>query len=203
MKRTKIDSLGVVYDYGSIMHYPTNAFSNGGGPTLQENNPTEYSNQGSPTIGQQTALSTKDTKQVNLLYNCPKVGVTGRLRVKVRNAADLPDTDPWLNTPDPYVRITAVHTAMVTRETSVKSGTQNPTWNELIDFGVHQWKYFRVQIWDDDNFLTFGDDEMSVSETFVPAAIGSRKNVKHCTNPSCSGHLWLDYYLCPNAWVEW
>ena len=24
--------------------------------------------------------------------------------------------------------------------------------------------------------------------------------MKHCTNPSCSGYLWLDYYLCPNGW---
>ena len=86
---------------------------------------------------------------------------------------------------------------MVTRKTSVKSGTQDPTWNELIDLGVNQWKYFRVQIWDDDVFY---DDAMSISETFAPTAIGSRKNVKHCTNPSCSGYLWLDYYLCPNGW---
>ena len=89
---------------------------------------------------------------------------------------------------------------MVTRKTSVKSGTQNPTWNELIDFGVHRWKYFRVQIWDSDNFLTFGDDVMSGSQLITLVEVGSKKYVKHCTNPSCSGYLWLDYYLCPNGW---
>ena len=196
MKRTDIDSLGIEYDYGSIMHYGTHFFS-AGGPTLQVNNPTVYTNQGSPTLGQQTALSAKDIKQVNFLYKCQGVGITGRLRIKVRYAVNLPDTDPWLNAPDPYVRITAVHTSTVTRHTSVKSGTQNPTWNELIDLGVYQWKYFRVKIWDDDIIF---DDAMSVSESFAPTAIGSKKNVKHCTNPSCSGYLWLDYYLCPNGW---
>ena len=202
MKRNDIDSLGVVYDYGSIMHYGTHYASRfGGGPIIEVNNPTEYSNQGSPTLGQENGLSAKDIEQVNLLYSCPKSGVNGsRLRIVVRNGVSLPDTDPLLNAPDPYVRITAVHTSTVTRHTSVKSGTQNPTWNELIDLGVYQWKYFRVQIWDDDNFPTFGDDKMSVSESFALTATGSRKNVKHCTNPSCSGYLWLDYYLCPNGW---
>ena len=197
MKRNDINSLGVKYDYGSIMHYGTHAFSRNGQPTIQVNNPNAYTNQGNPKIGQRIGLSAKDIEQVNLLYSCPKTGTYGRLRIKVRCAVNLPDTDPWLNAPDPYVRITAIHTSTVTRHTSVKSGTQNPTWNELIDLGVYQWKYFRVQMWDDDNFF---DDAMSVSETFALTATGSRKNVKHCTNPSCSGYLWLDYYLCPNGW---
>ena len=102
MKRNDIHSLGIVYDYGSIMHYRTNAFSRTRGvSTMQVNNPTEYSNQGSPTIGQQTALSAKDIRQVNYLYNCPRTGKNGRLRIKVRNAVNLPDTDPWLNAPHP------------------------------------------------------------------------------------------------------
>ena len=200
MKRTYIKSFGVEYDYGSIMHYGTHTFSSGRGPTIQVNNGIAYTNQGQPTLGQRTALSAKDIQQVNYLYDCPGAGITGRLRIKVRYARNLPDTDPWLNAPDPYVRITAIHssTSTVTRDTSVKMGTQNPTWNEFLGFGVHRWKYFYVQIWDYD-FL-FGDDRMSELQSFAPAAIGSRQYVKHCTTPSCSGYLWLDYYLCPNGW---
>ena len=201
MKRqaNQVNSLGVGYDYGSIMHYSTHALSTGG-PTIQVNNQNEYRSQGSPTLGQLNGLSARDIQQVNLLYKCPISGITGRLRIKVRNGVNLPDTDPWLNSPDPYVKITGVHTSVVTRQTSEKSGTQNPTWNELVDFGVNDWKYFRVRIWDEDSFLTFGDDPMSTSETYALTSTGSRKNVKHCTNPSCSGYLWLDYYLCPNGW---
>ena len=195
MKRTNVDSLGVGYDYGSIMHYSTYVFSTGG-PTIQVNNQNEYRSQGSPTLGQQNGLSARDIQQVNYLYKCHGFGITGRLIIKVRNGVNLPDTDLWLNSPDLYVKITAVHTLMVTRQTSEKSGTQNLTWNELLDFGIHQWKYFRVRIWDKD-FLTF---PMSNSESIALTSIGSRKNVKHCTNPSCSGHLWLDYYLYPNGW---
>ena len=111
---------------------------------------------------------------------------------------NLSDTDQWFNSPNPYVKLTAVHnTSMVTRQTSVKFGTQNPTWNELLDFGTHQWKYFQVRIWDKESF---GDYPMSISESIALTSVGSRKNVKHCTNTSCSGYLWLDYYLCPNGW---
>ena len=79
--------------------------------------------QGSPTLGQRNGLSDRDIQQVKLMYKCPISGITGRLRIKVRNGVNLPDTDPWLNCPHPYVKITAVHTSMVTRQTSEKSGT--------------------------------------------------------------------------------
>lgn len=206
MKRTstQVDSLGVVYDYGSVMHYSTTAFSkpscSGSSCTaIQVNNPTEYSNQGSPTIGQRVGLSPKDAQQVNLLYSC---GVDGRLRVKVRNGVNLPDTDPAFNSPDPYVKIAAFRTTTTTpvnKQSSVKQGTQNPTWNEYMDFGVSKWLNFEVRIWDDDDFLTGADEPMSSPQRFTLTS-GSTKNAKHCTNTQCSGYLWLNYYLCPNEW---
>ena len=73
------------------MHYPTNAFSNGRGPTIVVNNPSEYSNQSSPILGQSNALSARDIEQVNLLYECSdEDSITGRLRIKVRYAVNLP-----------------------------------------------------------------------------------------------------------------
>ena len=198
MKRqaNEVNSLVVGYDYGSIMHYPTHAFSTGG-PTIQVNDQNEYRRQGSPKLGQRNGLSARDIQQVKLLYKCPISGITGRLTIKVRNGVKLRETDHWFNLPDPYIEITAVHTSKIMRQTSVKFGTPSPTWNELFYFGVNQWKYFRVRIWDKDSF---GDIPMSISETYALTSTGSRKNVKHCTNPSCSGYLWLDYYLCPNGW---
>ena len=203
-KANEVNSLGVGYDYCSVMHYPTHAFSKGDYSTIIVKNKTEQESQGCQKLGPHNGLSVRDIQQVNLLYNCSlpsRLGLkTGRLtcRIKVRNGVNLSDTDPRFNSPNPYVKLTAVHnTSMVTRQTSVKFGTQNPTWNELLDFGTHQWKYFQVRIWDKESF---GDYPMSMSESIALTSVGSRKNVKHCTNTSCSGYLWLDYYLCPNGW---
>ena len=61
--RDQIDSLGLPYDYGSIMHYPFNAFSKNGQPTLIALHPlngkTPYK-----------ALSALDAEQTNKMYGC-------------------------------------------------------------------------------------------------------------------------------------
>lgn len=201
-RQSEVNSLGVGYDYGSIMHYSLNAFSNCGScNTLQVTNQAAYASQGSPTVGQRNGLSSRDIQQARLLYNCPRTGVHRRLVIKVKTATNLPDTDPWLNAPDPYVKISAYHSSgTLHKQTSVKSGTQSPSWNEHLDFGVQHWRSFRVRIWDDDNFLTFGDDYMSISETFE-AKSGTQFNVKHCSDTACNGYLWLDFYLCPDGWT--
>lgn len=49
------------YDYASIMHYPKNAFSNDGRPTIE-------TPPGAPEIGQRVGLSEGDIKAVKLLY---------------------------------------------------------------------------------------------------------------------------------------
>ncbi len=57
-KRSDIDSLDVEYDYGSVMHYGANYFSNGNGNTII-----------SPvSIGQRTWLSEKDIEGLARLY---------------------------------------------------------------------------------------------------------------------------------------
>lgn len=64
----RILHLGEPYDYGSIMHYGTHAFSSNGQPTIAT------LQTGGAQIGQREALSANDIRQINELYKCP----TGR-----------------------------------------------------------------------------------------------------------------------------
>ncbi|XP_028402414.1 uncharacterized protein LOC114525354, partial [Dendronephthya gigantea] len=59
----QIDSLGVIYDYGSVMHYPRRAFSGNGRDTIVPRKP-------GVEIGQRSRLSGKDALQANLMYQC-------------------------------------------------------------------------------------------------------------------------------------
>ena len=61
-----IDSLGVGYDYNSIMHYDHDAFGIDGMTTLQAHDPTI-------PIGKAVELSDLDVLQANLLYQCGKL----------------------------------------------------------------------------------------------------------------------------------
>ena len=58
------DTLGIGYDYGSVMHYGKRAFSKNGEITLQAiGNP-------SLELGQRVTFSEKDVIQINALYDC-------------------------------------------------------------------------------------------------------------------------------------
>ncbi|KAM7433975.1 hypothetical protein ABFA07_015860 [Porites harrisoni] len=59
--RGTIDSLGTKYDYGSVMHYGSRAFSKNGRPTI-------VAKQSGVTLGQRRGISATDAKQMNLLY---------------------------------------------------------------------------------------------------------------------------------------
>ncbi|XP_058250702.1 meprin A subunit beta [Hemibagrus wyckioides] len=60
-------SLNVPYDYGSMMHYSKNAFSNGTEPTIVTKIPA-FSN----VIGQRMEFSDSDLLKLNRLYNCTR-----------------------------------------------------------------------------------------------------------------------------------
>ena len=201
MRRSyQVDSRGSTYDYGSVMHYKTDQYVRddcSGCQTMEVIDNALYRAQGSPSIGDWTdGLSTKDIEQTNILYSCPKSGVTGPLVVHVRKARSLPDTDPWLNDPDPYVIITAVDSSgnKYDRDTSVLAGTTSPNWDEYISFPEREWQFFRVQIWDDDDLFTFYDDQMSTSETIIPTQ-GEHTGIRHCSDDNCNGYLTYDYSI--------
>lgn len=63
-QRNIMDTLGTVYDYGSIMHYSATTFSKNGRPTLV----AKYNTQG--TMGQRFGLSEMDIWKIEKLYGC-------------------------------------------------------------------------------------------------------------------------------------
>ena len=60
----EVDTLGVGYDYNSIMHYDADAFSIDDKLSMQALDPTI-------AIGGATALSELDIIKINTLYSCP------------------------------------------------------------------------------------------------------------------------------------
>lgn len=64
----EVNSLGLPYDYDSIMHYAKNTFSKG--TYLDTILPMESHGKKRPEIGQRIRLSEGDIAQTNLLYKC-------------------------------------------------------------------------------------------------------------------------------------
>ena len=64
---SRINDLGVDYDYDSVMHYGAKAFSKNGRSTISVKKGKAMSGS---EIGQRYSLSEKDKKQARLLYNC-------------------------------------------------------------------------------------------------------------------------------------
>ena len=204
-KNYQIDSLGSAYDFGSIMHYSTTAFKKPGcfGQrciTISISNQVEYNRQGRPALGQRNSLSTRDIAQANALYNCQNTGVRGFLLYRAKYGHNLRDTDgAWFGDPDPYIEFTSIdlNKNRIKQRSSDKPETRNPIWNEWVPVREREWNSFRVRVWDDDSFPGFpayGDDSMSVSETFLVEP-GHHYNLKHCNSPACSGYILFDYHL--------
>uniref|UniRef100_A0A8W7Q184 Metalloendopeptidase n=1 Tax=Anopheles coluzzii TaxID=1518534 RepID=A0A8W7Q184_ANOCL len=63
-KKGTTNSFGVAYDYASIMHYSSNAFSTNGNPTIEAKKPF------SGDMGQRIGFSKSDLAKINLMYGC-------------------------------------------------------------------------------------------------------------------------------------
>ncbi|ALC39801.1 CG7631 [Drosophila busckii] len=62
----RVSDFDVAYDYGSILHYSSKAFSVNGQPTIVALKP-----EGQLQMGQRLALSEADIKRLNTMYKCP------------------------------------------------------------------------------------------------------------------------------------
>ena len=66
---SRVTTLNTQYDYQSVMHYASTAFSRNGLATIEPL-------QANVTIGQRDSLSPTDIQAVRILYNCTTQGVT-------------------------------------------------------------------------------------------------------------------------------
>lgn len=186
-KRNKfyIDSLGSRYDYGSVMHYDLNAFAKRSElETMKVINQREYRRQGQPDIGFGPTLSKLDVTQLNRLYNCPRSGVPGYLTVHIQNAENL---NQMANA---YVMVTAYDDKRnsITKRTSYVNGTNNPTFDEGLEFGSqNSWQYIEVSIWD---YSVDPDiDDTQLTDVQVFSVNPWQRNHIHCDNKRCNTFL--------------
>ena len=197
-KEKEVDYQGTGYDYGSIMHYGTGAFNNCPNcETITVNNNEEYVRQGRPFIGQSEGLSPIDIIQIKRLYKCPGPGERGVFVIYIRNGVRLEDTDPIAGDPDPYVKVKAIDSngQEFIRRTSIKYGTDYPTWNENLVFDDRGWQFFRISVWDRDIFI---DDPMGMSVTVpLPDQHNEGRVQSYCTNTACNRYILYEYDFLP------
>ena len=160
-----IDYQGTQYDYSSLMHYP-DIF-------LDVINIPEYNRQGQPVLGDyDRGPSPIDIVQVNRMYKCPAPGHKGVLRVNIHHGIDL--RSDYQST---YVEVKAINArgGEVILSTSTKQYTNNPTWNETLTFGLGEWQFIRIKLWN-------GTETTSMSETIPLQRQTVPEILEYCTN---------------------
>ena len=187
----EVDSHGVAYDYGSIMHYELNAFSTNGEPTLRIINMEEYTHQGQPTIGQRQHLSRSDIVQANRMYNCPGSGVPGHLRIYIKNGHGIPQIPKH----DTYIKIKATDDNRLHKFLSVQGGENSSSWYQWIDFGKRcSWQHLEMSIWTNDSA---SEKQLTDQQTFS-VTLGNHKRLRYCDNQNCSIRVYFAYSLLNN-----
>nr|XP_003701332.1 PREDICTED: bone morphogenetic protein 1 isoform X1 [Megachile rotundata] len=103
----EVNSLGLPYDYDSIMHYAKNTFSRG--TYLDTILPMESHGKKRPEIGQRLRLSEGDIAQTNLLYKCHRCGRTFQENSGSFGSPIHPNGSPPIEGERCEWRITATH----------------------------------------------------------------------------------------------
>ena len=119
--------------------------------------------------------------------------VRGRLRIFVRNGANLHDRDSSSTSEsDPFIVVSAYdHQGSVTEKyTSTINDDLNPVWNEWLDFGVNDWSWFTVQAWDED---IYSDQKLSYVYSYTTESYTSVK--KQQMKGYEGGTIYFDYFF--------
>ncbi|GLV41047.1 tolkin [Carabus blaptoides fortunei] len=103
----EVNSLGLQYDYDSIMHYARNTFSKG--TYLDTIQPNVGQGKKRPEIGQRIKLSEGDISQTNLLYKCYKCGRTFQANFATFSSPSYLSQNPPEDGEKCEWRITATH----------------------------------------------------------------------------------------------
>jgi hypothetical protein len=115
------------------------------------------------------------TNYENALLNCPDRGAQrfssgGNVTILVRRAQNIPNSDfasgPSSGVSDPYVKFTA---GDIKRSSSPRRDSLNPVWDEYVNIGVlGSGTEIKVEIWDEDSGIEFGDDLLLTDSVRVP-----------------------------------
>lgn len=140
--KNETDSRSVGYDYGSIMHYPLDAFSRNNQSTIAIINDFEYAAQGRPVVGQYNGLSSRDILQAKCMYQCISAGALNVFldycghRAYTRNAAKV------------LLLVVTIEAAGCTGEsnttTVIRRHRPNSSWSQSLTFGLKSWHSLRI-----------------------------------------------------------
>lgn len=83
-KANELDSFGISYDFGSVLHYSALAFSKNGKHTIEPKIKT------SEKMGQRVGLSNKDIEKVNRMYRC------WMKSADLDNISELIESESWM-----------------------------------------------------------------------------------------------------------
>ena len=121
--------------------------------------------------------------------------VRGQLRIFARNAKNLLDEDSSSRSEsDVYLEVQAYdhHGGITERYTTTVYNDLNPVWNEQLDFGVNDWSWFTVQVWDEDST---NDERLSYAYTYsLPSYTSVEKQQMEGLE---GGTITFDYFFEP------
>lgn len=137
---------GVGYDYASIMHLRTTAYSDDEEFTIEVVNKDEYVAQGSPKLGNREGLSRGDILKANRFYNCPGEGLCEVLNVDLGSIQNLTTE----HVGQYVVEVVGVdgEGRMQNLSSTSLQGNINLFWNETLKFQVNtaKWQFFRIMV---------------------------------------------------------
>ncbi|XP_048514923.1 bone morphogenetic protein 1 isoform X1 [Athalia rosae] len=181
----EVNSLGLPYDYDSIMHYAKNTFSRG--TYLDTILPMESNGKNRPEIGQRIRLSEGDIAQTNLLYKCHKCGRTFQDNAGSFGSPHHPNGTPPPEGERCEWRITATHgERIVLNITSLDIFTSDYCRSDYIEirdgywhksavlggYYLDQWKFYWMSQKKKTNnltsFLSLSRSRVSLSLSFPP-----------------------------------